>query len=134
MILSIALDKAMRDIAKKKGDFWLFATMMRTETSGRWELVAAAQWLEDGKLKAVSEFVRLLSRSIGDEPLHQFTRIATLPHNSEFLKFVVKTVGPVDHELRVRSTDFLARGIEEAIIFHAQKPTPKPTAAGARGR
>jgi len=129
MIHSTALEKAMRDIAKKKGDFWFFAMVMRTETPGRWELVASAPWLEAGKLTAVGELARLLSRSIGEEPLYEFARIATLPHDSEFLQFVVNTVGSVDHEMRVRSTDFRARGIEEAIIFYAQKPT-RHSAAG----
>ena len=134
MILSAALEKAMHDIASKKGDFWLFAMVMRSETSGRWELVVSAPWLEAGKLKAVGEFVRLMSRSIGDEPLQEFTRIATLPRDSEFLKFVLDNVGSVDREVHVRSTDFLARGIEEAIIFHAQNPTIRRTTASASDR
>jgi hypothetical protein len=125
MILTSVLRQAMHDIAKKKGEFSLFAMVMRTETSGRWELVVSAPWLETGKLKAVAEFVRLLSESIGEESLHEFTRIATLPSNSDFLKFVTTNAPSIDRELRIRSSDFFARGIEEAIIFQAKRPAAR---------
>ncbi len=53
MIHTAALDKAMDDIAKRKGEFWLFGLFMRADASGIWDLVVAAPWLESGKLKAV---------------------------------------------------------------------------------
>lgn len=125
MIQTHAVHKAMRDIAKKKGDFWLFGMFMRTEAAGSWELVAAAPWLESGKLKAVSELVRLLSKSVGEEALHDFTRIATLPRDSEFLNFVVTNVPVHDREVHIQSSEFLARGIQDAIIFEAKVPTSR---------
>src|ERR1022692_1693682 len=72
------LRKAMREIAARKGDFTLFALLMRADSLGRWDLVVSAPWLESGKLKATSELVELLSDSIGREALQQFARVATV--------------------------------------------------------
>jgi len=110
----------MRRIAAERGDFWLFGLFMRTETLGMWDLVVAASWLEAGQLKAVSEFVKLLSDRIGEESLREFARVATLPQDSEFLDFITRSMPNVNSEQRLRSTDLLARGIEEAIILQTR--------------
>jgi hypothetical protein len=68
----------MRDIAAKKGDFTLFAKIRRADAPGTWDLVVSAPWLEAGKLKATSELVELLSDSVGENSLHEFSRIQTV--------------------------------------------------------
>ncbi len=52
----------MDEIARKKGEFTLFALLMRADAPGTWDLVVSAPWLESGKLKATGEFVRLLAQ------------------------------------------------------------------------
>jgi hypothetical protein len=135
----------MHEIAAKKGDFTLFALFMRSDAPGTWDLVVSAPWLEDGKLKATSELVELLSDSIGVAALHEFSRIATVGKDHPAVKFILATLPVDDGELRVRSTDLFGLQIDEAIIFRAKKPTADrngpsnkalhPAAAGSgRGR
>ena len=114
-----ALRRAMRGIAELKGPFTLFA-LFRREAYGPWDLVVSAPWLEKGKLKAVGEFVRLLSDRIGEETVKEFGRIATVPRNDTFVKFLLDNLPIEDGELRVSSSDLQKLNVQEGIILRAK--------------
>src|SRR5438132_8424489 len=140
MINTNILRKAMDDITDKKGEFTLFALLMRADAPGTWDLVVSAPWLERGKLKATSEFVRLLAQSIGEESLKQFSRVVALNSKDAPVKFILENLPVEDRILRVQGTDLLGLQIDEAIIFRAKKPRagrlpnkPLQPTAGNRG-
>jgi len=118
----------MDGIAAKKGEFTLFALLMRADAPGTWDLVVSASWLESGNLKATREFVRLLAQSMGEESLHQFSRVVALDSNDAPARFILENLPVEDDELRVQSTDLLGLQIQEAIILRAKKPRPSPAA------
>jgi hypothetical protein len=128
MINTNVLRKAMDGIAAKKGEFTLFALLMRADAPGTWDLVVSASWLESGNLKATREFVRLLAQSMGEESLHQFSRVVALDSNDAPARFILENLPVEDDELRVQSTDLLGLQIQEAIILRAKKPRPSPAA------
>jgi hypothetical protein len=113
----------MHEISAKKGDFTLFALFMRSDAPGTWDLVVSAPWLEDGKLKATSELVELLSDCVGEAELHYFSRIATVGQDHPAVKFILENLPADDGELRVKSTDLFGLDIDEAVIFRAKKPS-----------
>ena len=122
MITNATLRKAMRDIAATKGDFTLFAKIRRSDAPGTWDLVVSAPWLENGKLKATNELVELLSDSVGETALHEFSRIATVGADHPTVKFMLANLPVDDGELRVQSTDLFGLQIDEAIVFRAKRP------------
>jgi hypothetical protein len=77
--------------------------------------------LEAGKLKATSELVELLSGSVGETSLHEFSRIQTVGADHPTVKFMLDNFGVEDGELRVQSTDLFGLQIEEAIVFRATR-------------
>ncbi len=125
MINTNVLRKAMREIAANRGNFTLFALLMRADGPGTWDLVVSAPWLESGKLRATSEFVRLLAQSIGEESLQQFSRVLALNSADAPLKFILENIPVEDGEIRIENTDLLGMQIEEAIILRSMKPKPQ---------
>lgn len=121
MIPTSKLRKAMREIASQKGKFTLFGVFMRADAPGTWDLVVSAPWLEKGRLKALKEFTRLLSDSIGEQSLRQFSRIVTLNQSDPALKAVVSTFSVDDGEIRVGRSNLFGLEIEDAIILQAKK-------------
>ncbi len=128
MINTNLLRKAMDEIAAKKGDFTLFALLMRPDALGQWDLVVSAPWLESGSLKATREFVRMLTRSIGEEFLQQLSRVVALSSDEPRVKFIRQNFPVVEgeRELKVQSIDLLGLDIQEAVILRAEKPRPSP--------
>jgi hypothetical protein len=122
MIATNSLRKAMRDIAAKKGDFTFFGLFMRSDAPGTWDLVVSAPWLEKGKLKATSEFVELLTDSIGEQALRNFSRIQTVGTGNPALKAVLAAFSVDDGEVRVQKSILFGLEIEDAIILRAKRP------------
>lgn len=122
MIPTGVLRKAMHEIAEQKGAFTLFALFRRADSPGTWDLVVSAPWLEDGKLKALEEFVHLLARSIGRESFSQFSRVETVPVDNPTVGFILDNIPVEDGERHIQSTDLFGLQIEEAIILRAKRP------------
>jgi hypothetical protein len=122
VITNASLRKAMRNIANKKGDFTLFAKIRRSDAPGTWDLVVSAPWLEEGKLKATSELVELLSDSVGETSLHEFSRIATLATDHPIVKAILESLAVDDGEHRIQNTDLFGLNVEDAVVFRAKRP------------
>lgn len=121
MIPASKLRKAMRDIAEDKGPFTLFGIFMRTDAPGTWDLVVAAPWLEQGKLKALSDLTQRLSRALGEKSLQQLSRIVTLDEDNPGLHAILSSFAVDDGEARVQKSSLFGLEIEDAIIFRAKK-------------
>ena len=91
MISTTLLRKAMDDIARNRGEFSLFALLLRTNTLGTSDLVVSAPWLAGGIFKATSEFVELLIGSIGRQALPQFGTALALESEHPLVAFIIKT-------------------------------------------
>jgi hypothetical protein len=116
------LRKAMREISAQKGEFTLFGVFMRPDALGAWDLVVSAPWLEEGKLKALGEFTKLLSKSIGEQSLQNFSRIVTVNRDSSALNSILASMSVDDGELRrVKQSQFFGLDIEDAIILRAKR-------------
>lgn len=150
MTVTRDLRRAMHEIAKRKGDFTLFALfmpadapLMRADDPGTWDLVVSAPWLERGRLKALGELVDLLGQSIGKRALIQLSRVETVAGNEPWVRLILKSIPVEDGEQHIQNTGLMGMQIERGIIFRAWKPAAKkpaskelhPVAAGlARSR
>lgn len=112
----------MREISEKKGEFTLFGLFMRSDAPGTWDLVVSAPWLEKGKLKATSEFVRLLTNSIGEPALRHFSRVQTVSAKNPALEAILGAFSVDDGEIRVQKSNLFGLEIEDAIILRAKRP------------
>ena len=122
MISSKKLRKAMHDIAAENGDFTLFALFMRADSSGGvWDLVVSAPWLETGNLKALRELVELLSKSLGESNLRDFSRVETVGDDDPTLNLILSRFPVEDGELRVSRPGLFGLEIEDAIILRAKR-------------
>ncbi len=133
MINTNLLRKAMDEMAAKKSEFTLFALLKRPDAFCEWDLVVSAPWLGTGGLKVTREFVRMLTRSMGEGFLQQLSRVVALASDEPRVKFIRENL-PFEKkkgELRVQSINLLGLQIEEAIILRAEKLTPSPAMAYA---
>jgi hypothetical protein len=129
MISVNALRKAMHDITSQKGEFTLFGLFMRADAPGTWDLVVSAPWLENGKLRALSEFVHLLTDSIGEQTFKELSRVQTVGAANPALKKILSAFSVSDGEVRIKQSNMFGLEIEDAIILQAQKPKSKTAAS-----
>jgi hypothetical protein len=131
-----ALGKVVAAIEAERGPFVLFGVFMREDSSGRWDLVVSAPWLEEGKLKALGEFVQTLAKGIGEEEVLSFSRIVTLNRDDFALHAVLDGVAGARLPLHKEGPGLFGLPLEHAHVLRAQQPLPnrQPTPPTKRKR
>jgi hypothetical protein len=117
------LRKVMHELSAEKGEeFSLFGLFLRAEAPDRWDLVVSSPWLEEGKLKALGEFVEKLSAAIGEKQLLSLSRVVTLNADDAALRAVTKAVTVEDGLVEIRDSDLFGLKIAHAYILRAKRP------------
>lgn len=123
------LRQVMDQVSAEKGDFTLFGLFLREESPDKWDLVVSAPWLEEGKLKALAEFVEKLSSIVGQEEVLSLSRIVTLNHDDPSLDAVLRVVKVEDRPMEFRNNNLFGLEIKHAYILRAkQAQDSQPTA------
>ena len=84
-------------------------------------MVVSAPWLETGNLKALRELVELLSKSLGESNLRDFSRVETVGDDDPTLNLILSRFPVEDGELRVSRPGLFGLEIEDAIILRAKR-------------
>lgn len=114
------LMEAMEAIVRKRGPLTLFALLMRADSPGKWDLLVAAPWIDEGKLKAFSHVANEVHARLGDEEVLALSRIAQVPEGSRELRAILSEVpDETEFPVELRGTDLFGLGVVHAIIFHA---------------
>jgi len=122
MIHTEKLQKFMKQIEARKGRFTLFGVFLREDSPAQWDLVLAAPWLENGKLKALGEFVKQMSKTFGQDEVMSFSRIVTLNHDDPALRAILSEIGSLKKPLEKQGHDLFGLPIEHAVILRAAQP------------
>jgi hypothetical protein len=129
MIDKEKLQKLMLDLSSEKGMFTFFGLFLRDEAPDKWDLVVSSPWLENGKIKALGEFVEKLSSAIGKEQLLELSRVVTISADDPALELVIKKVKIKDDITEIHDEDCFGLKIKRAYIFHAKQPQLLPAHA-----
>ena len=122
MIQTEKLRRFMKQVEARKGRFTLFGVFMREDSPAQWDLVLAAPWLENGKLKALGEFVEQMSKAFGQDEVMSFSRIVTLNHDDPSLHAILSESASLKKPLEKQGHDLFGLPIEHAVILRAAQP------------
>lgn len=121
MIQIDKLRQVMEELSAEKGEFVLFGLFLREEAQDKWDLVISATWLEDGKLKALAEFVQKAASIIGEQEFLALSRIVTLNHDDPNLASILDAVEVENDPLELWNTSFFGLEIKHAYILRAKR-------------
>lgn len=74
-----------KKISEEKGDFNLFALILRDDSIDIWDLVISADWVLEDRKKSLDYFVDQIKRNIGEDVLLNLSRIVLLDPNESFV-------------------------------------------------
>lgn len=115
------LRDAMHLVSAEKGDFVLFGLFLREEASDKWDLVISAPWLEEGKLVALSEFIKRIAPVVGEQELLTLSRVITLNHDDPSLEAILGAFSIEDGTLEINDTTLFGMRIKHAYIIRAKR-------------
>ncbi len=73
-------------ISEEKGEFQLFALVLREDASNKWDLVAAAPWITKSKQLALEYIAKEVQASLTKDELLLLSRIVLIDENNPILK------------------------------------------------
>jgi hypothetical protein len=115
------LRKVMNRVSAEKGNFVFFGLFLTEEAPDRWDLVVSAPWLEKGKLKALSEFIEILSSIVGQKEVLSLSKIVTLNHDEPSLKAILKAVQVEDGPTVLQDNNLFGLEVKQAYILRARR-------------
>jgi hypothetical protein len=115
------LHRVMEEVSAERGEFELFGLFLREEAQDKWDLVMSAPWLEEGKLKALGEFVEKAASIIGEQELLSLSRIVTLNHDDPNLNAILEAVQVDDGLRELSNPNFFGLEIKRAYILRAKR-------------
>jgi hypothetical protein len=124
MIERTKLDRVLDSLETEHGPFVLAGLFMREDSPGRWDLVVSAPWLQRSKLVALSEFVKHLSDSLGQEEVFSLSRIVTLNRTDPALHRILHEVGTITQPVEKVGHNLFGLPLQQAYIFRAHRRTP----------
>jgi hypothetical protein len=122
-----------RTIAEEKGDFGLFALFLREDagagsgTSGysgysaKWDLIAAAPWIEVDRKEALSYITRRIQQVFTPEELSRLSRIVLVDLANPEVEAINRAVAVQHGQTEMRDSNFFGLQIKHAYIITSQR-------------
>jgi hypothetical protein len=124
--------KAEEEVARDRGGFVLFGLFEMEDHPGKWDLVAAAPWLDTLSTSGIKEVIDAVSRHFSAKDWEIISVVVTMKTDSEFAQAVTRKFH-LEHEVEEIGNTY----VNGVFISHAflitsnQNPSPVPAAQEA---
>lgn len=113
-----------RALSEERGPFTLFGLFLREGAPDRWDLVAAAPWLQADRYGALEEFSRRLTALLEPEEIVRISHIGLLPSESSSLNTLLDQVEVEHGDVPLAHFEFRGIPIERARIITCKRREP----------
>lgn len=118
-----------RSIATEKGEFSLFALLLREDAEDKWDLLAAAPWLETDKKAGLAYLVNQIHTQLSMQELLSLSRIVILEKGDPILEAFHRMVR-VQHGMgEVRDSTIVGVPIKQAYLITSAEENSSLTSA-----
>lgn len=108
-----SLERAM---AKEKGEFSLFGLFLREEAQDKWDMLAAAPWLEANKKEGLKYLADQVQSQLEPDELLCISRIVVLGKGDPTLEAIHKAVKVRHGKVEVSNSNFSGVQVTQACI------------------
>ncbi|MBA3711148.1 MAG: hypothetical protein H0W76_01715 [Pyrinomonadaceae bacterium] len=113
-----------KEAAKEKGDFTLFGAFERQDTSGMWDIVISAPWINVKNKQYYDYFARKINAKLTPEEIVTLSRIVLLEPATPFVRAINKML-----KIKHRNPQFINSVINGVFIKNAYIISSKPDAS-----
>lgn len=129
-----------RALVERKGEFRLFALVLRGTTWGRWELMLSAPWMNtDNLLVALEDVAAEIKSQMGTKGLLSLSKMVPFKTTDECVRAINEEYQVKHGKLELRDGELCGGPIERAVIITSQRRArslqqrrARPRYAGAR--
>lgn len=110
-----------REISLKRGDFSVFALLLREDAPDKWDLVVAAPWLERDKKSGLEVLTRKLRASLSSDELISLSRIVLLDEKDPTLEAIHRAVSVEHGNVEIYQSNFFGLEIKHGYVITSKK-------------
>ena len=104
------------EISSVKGDFNLFALIEREDSLGKWDIVVAANWVDNERKELISDVALKVRKNLSEDEQLMLSRIVTLSPSDALVRSL-NMIG-VEHGMaKLSSNNFNGIIIKEAYLI-----------------
>jgi len=125
-------------LAAEKGPFNLFALFLREDAPDVWDLVVAAEWIEEDQSQALAELSKRVRAYLRADEITRISRVVIVERANPTVKAIASSLSITHGVAEVANSNFFGLAIKHAFIITAQlNPPPnrvlhRTAAAGGR--
>ena len=109
------------EISQKKGDFSLFALLLREDAQNKWDLVASASWFWIDKMKTLDYLAKKLRSGLTSDEFLTLSRIVLIEESDPTLH-ALQQAFQVHHSLiEVQDCNLFGLQIQHAYIITSKR-------------
>jgi len=132
------LRRLEQSLSDEMGPFNLFALFLREDAPDVWDLVVAAQWIEEDRSAALENISRRVRAALKPDEITKISRVVIVERSDPTVKAIASAIS-INHGIsEVSNSSFFGLAIRHAFIITAQlNPPPnkvmqRTAAAGGR--
>ncbi len=109
--------KIEKFLARKKGDFKLFALFLREGSPGKWDVLVSAKWIDANKKQALKVITEQLTTKLNKDELISLSRIVVINNDNEEIPAIKKFI-PVENPVaEIHDKNFFGLDIKQAFLM-----------------
>ena len=108
-------------LSQERGEFSLFALFLREDASDKWDLIAAAQWIEADRKEALAYITTQIQQLFKAEELVRLSRVVLVDQSNPAVVALNQAVGCQHGQNEVRDSNFFGLQIKHAYIITSQR-------------
>lgn len=108
------------EVSEDKGDFSLFAIVLREDASNRWDLLVAAPWLDPDLHQSTKYLVKELKNYLLPNEIVLISKVVILNSDDKSLKNFTKAFHVVHGDLELQNSILFGLPIERAKLITSQ--------------
>jgi len=109
------------EISQKKGEFSLFALLLREEAQNKWDLVASASWFWSDKKKTLDYLAKKLRSRLTSDELLMLSRIVLIEESEPMLQALHHAFQVRHTPIEVQNSNLFGLQIKHAYIITSKR-------------
>jgi len=115
------LIRVEKQLSTKEGPFDLFALVLREELSDRWDLLIAADWIENNFDKSLRLISRELTKKLSSQQLSAISKVVLLSVFDPRVKSVQKAIQVEHLDTELANVDFFGFFVDHGYLITAKR-------------
>lgn len=122
--MKVIVDKLVQQesiMAQEKGPFDLFALFLREDSSDKWDLVVASEWIEKNKEASLKYVVGKLQKALTKDELLKLSRVVLIDKNNPSLEALNRAMHVEHNVAEIRDSNFFGLQVKHAYLITSQR-------------